>query len=88
MFWIIKKFFEILSNAKINQTSSANVYSVGSELNNVELQILDVTYNWRTCHVRQNNSQLIVAGMKQLAQQFPGHRVRVIDSNGNLVNIM
>lgn len=56
--------------------------------NNIELQIQDINGNWRTCHVTQNIPAMIIAGMRQLEYQFPGHRVRAVDSNWRVVDIL
>lgn len=58
-----------------------------SQNGNVELQIQDETGNWRTCHVTIYDYQIIHAGMKQLAEQHPGRRVRAIE-NGTIVDIL
>lgn len=85
MLKILGSFLRALGN--FNATPVGRV--VGSNnLDNIELQILDDTGNWRTCHVTRNISPLIISGMNQLASQFPGKRVRAVDRYGNLVNIM
>jgi hypothetical protein len=43
---------------------------------------------WRTYNVVQNNSQRITAAMQELKRQFPEYRVRAIDINGMLVDLM
>lgn len=57
-------------------------------MDNINLQVQDETGNWRTYTVTQNNSQLIIMGMRQLQWQFPDKRIRAVDSNGRLVDIL
>lgn len=54
---------------------------------NVELQVQDITGNWRTMHVTRNISPMILSGMEQIAEQFPGQRVRAV-CNGRIVDIL
>jgi hypothetical protein len=54
----------------------------------VEIQLQDVTGNWRTYNVTLNNSQMILSGMKQLSNQFPGYRVRAADMNGKIIDAL
>ena len=53
----------------------------------VEIQIQDGG-NWRTIHITFNNSQLILNEMKNLKQRYPDKRVRAIDSNGRMIDMM
>jgi hypothetical protein len=53
----------------------------------IEIQIQDGG-NWRTIHITFNNSQLILNEMKNLKQRYPDKRVRAIDANGRLVDLM
>ena len=55
----------------------------------IDIQIQDETGNWRTYNsIMQNNSALIIMSMKQLKDQFPDRRVRAIDQNGRVVDIL
>lgn len=55
----------------------------------IEIQAQDETGNWRTYNsLMINNSQLILLAMKQLKEQFPDKRVRAIDQNGRLIDIL
>lgn len=54
----------------------------------IEVQLQDETGNWRTFNVTQNIPPLIIAAEQQLAAQYPGRRVRAVDSNGRLVDIL
>lgn len=85
MFKILRWFFNALGNIKTVEISSNTSYS---NLDNVEIQVLDITGNWRTCHVTRNISSQIVMEMNQLSDRFPGQRIRAIDNRGNIVNIM
>ena len=57
-------------------------------MNQVQIQLQDTSGNWRTYHVTLNNSQMILSEMTQLANQFPGQRVRAVDMNGKIVDIL
>ena len=47
----------------------------------VQIQLQDIMGNWRTYNITLNNSQMVLSEMKQLANQFPGQRVRAVDMN-------
>lgn len=55
---------------------------------NVEIQAQDGTGNWRTYSYALNNSQRIVNEMRQLSSNYPNARVRAVDSNGRIVDIL
>ena len=57
-------------------------------MNQVQIQLQDTTGNWRTFHVTMNNSQMILSEMKQLASRYPNQRVRAVDMDGKLVDIL
>jgi len=57
-------------------------------MNQVQIQLQDTTGNWRTYHVTQNNSQQILSEMKQLSSRYPNQRVRAVDMDGKLVDIL
>jgi hypothetical protein len=52
----------------------------------VEIQLQDITGNWRTYNITLNNSQMILSEMMQLSNQFPGQRVRAVDMSGRIVD--
>ena len=54
----------------------------------VQIQLQDMTGNWRTFHITQNNSQQILSEMKQLSSRFPDQRVRAVDMEGKIVDIL
>jgi hypothetical protein len=54
----------------------------------IEIQAQDLSGNWRTYTMTQNSSILILEAMKALKWQFPELRVRSIDGNGRLVDLM
>ena len=53
----------------------------------VQIQV-QISGLWRTYNVVQNNSQRIIMAMDELKRQFPDHRVRAVDSNGTLVDLL
>lgn len=59
-----------------------------NNFDNIEIQLQDDTGNWRTCHVTKNIPAMIVAGMRQLASQFPGKRIRAVTNEGRVVDIL
>ena len=57
-------------------------------MNDVEIQLQDESGNWRTYLITINNSQMIHLRMKELKNQHPDRRVRALDSNGRLVDMI
>ncbi len=87
MFKFLAKLLVAIGETPINSVPVSNNIN-GSAFNNIELQTQDITGNWRTMHVTQNNSQMIISGMRQIASQFPDQRVRAVDSDGRIVDIL
>ena len=54
----------------------------------ISIQLQDISGNWRTYQVTQNNSLLIIQAMLSLKEQFPERRVRAVDGNERLVDIL
>jgi len=54
----------------------------------VQIQAQDTTGNWRTYQLTQNISQMILSAMKNLSNQFPSRRVRAVDMDGRLIDIL
>jgi hypothetical protein len=54
----------------------------------IEIQVQDLTGNWRTYSMTQNNSAMILEAMKALKWQFPEQRIRAVDMNGRLVDLL
>lgn len=48
----------------------------------------DFSGNWRTVSHVMNNSQYIAHAMKSVAKMHPTKRVRAVDSNGRLVDML
>lgn len=57
-------------------------------MDNIQVQVQDDTGNWRTYQITTNNSQMIRSAMRQLKTQFPDNRVRAVDMDGRLVDMM
>jgi len=57
-------------------------------MNQVEIQLQDITGNWRTYQITLNNSQMILSEMKLLSSRFPEQRVRAVDMVGRIVDIL
>ena len=57
-------------------------------MDNIQVQVQDDTGNWRTYTITTNNSQMIRSAMRQLKQQFPDNRVRAVDMDGRLVDML
>lgn len=55
---------------------------------NVEIQAQDGTGNWRTFNYVFNDPQRILNEMRQLSNNYPNARVRAVDSNGRIVDIL
>lgn len=56
-------------------------------MNYIQIQV-QISGLWRTYNLVQNNSQRIIMAMDELKRQFPEHRVRAVDSNGTLVDLL
>ena len=54
----------------------------------IEIQVQDLTGNWRTYSITQNISALVLSAMKSLKDQFPEQRVRAVDGNGRMVDLI
>lgn len=54
----------------------------------ISIQMQDLAGNWRTYQLTQNNSQMIIQAMRTLKEQFPDRRIRAVDSNERLVDIL
>lgn len=54
----------------------------------IDIQTQDKSGNWRTHASTLNDPQLIRARMGELKNQFPDQRVRAIDENGRLIDLM
>jgi hypothetical protein len=54
----------------------------------VHIQAQDPSGNWRTYHTTSNNSQRILSEMKTLQSRLPNYRVRAVDQNGRVVDIL
>jgi hypothetical protein len=54
----------------------------------INIQLQDNTGNWRTYHTTLNNSQMVLSEMRSLSARFPNQRVRAVDENGKLVDIL
>jgi hypothetical protein len=57
-------------------------------MDQIEIQVQDETGNWRTYTITQNISALVLSAMKSLKEQFPEQRVRAVDGNGRLVDLL
>ena len=57
-------------------------------MDRVEIQAQDTTGNWRTYHVTDSNSQRILSEMKSLQERYSNYRVRAVDQNGRIVDIL
>jgi hypothetical protein len=53
----------------------------------VDIQIQDGG-TWRTIHNTVNNAQIILNEMNNLKNVHPDKRVRAVDNNGHIVDIM
>ena len=55
---------------------------------NVEIQAQDGTGNWRTFNYVLNDPQRILNEMRQLSNNYPNARVRAVDSDGRIGDIL
>ncbi len=54
----------------------------------IEIQVQDTTGNWRTYSLTQNISAMVMEAMRQLKWQFPDRRVRAVDGNGRMIDVI
>ena len=56
----------------------------------VQIQLQDTTGNWRTYHVTQAgpNMQRVLSEMQSLKKRYPDYRIRAVDDNGRVVDIL
>jgi hypothetical protein len=57
-------------------------------MDRIEIQAQDTSGMWRTYHVTMNDSQRIVAEMRSIQSRYPNYRVRAVDQNGRVVDIL
>jgi hypothetical protein len=57
-------------------------------MDSVMIQAQDTTGNWRTYLIVMNSPQRITSEMKSLQSRYPDYRIRAIDSNGRIVDIL
>ena len=57
-------------------------------MDRVEIQAQDTTGNWRTYHITDTSPQRILSEMKSLQSRLPNYRIRAIDQNGRVVDIL
>lgn len=92
MWKLLGKIFMAMSNAPIRSEPINSPVNGGISspniAQNIEIQMQDINGNWRTMQVVQNIPALIISGMRQVQSQFPGHRVRAVDSNSRVVDIL
>ena len=56
--------------------------------NNAVIEYQDQLGNWITAVTVPNQSALILSGMKSVAVLYPGKRVRAVDQDGKLIDIL
>jgi len=55
----------------------------------IKIQVQDVNMNWFTIKVLQYiNEQMTMSELKQTQAAFPGKRVKAVDQNGRLLDIL
>lgn len=57
-------------------------------MDQVEIQAQDTSGMWRTYHITMNNSQVILSEMKSLQARYPSFRVRAVDQDGRVIDIL
>jgi len=56
--------------------------------NNAAIECQDLLGNWMTAATVPNQPALILRGMKSVAVLCPGKRVRAVDQDGKLIDIL
>ena len=54
----------------------------------IAIQYQDVLGNWITSVTVPNEPPVILSGMKSVAVLYPGKRVRAVDQDGKLIDIL
>jgi hypothetical protein len=57
-------------------------------MGDIYIQAQDTTGNWRTYLIVMNQSQRILSEMRSLQSRYPDYRIRAIDSDGRVVDIL
>ena len=57
-------------------------------MDSIDIQLQDSTGDWRTYYRTINQPQTILARMRELACQFPKHRIRAVDDKGRVIDIL
>jgi len=57
-------------------------------MDQVQIQFQDLTGNWSTVRITQNNSQMIIMAMRDVKQIYPDKRVRAVDMDGRLLDML
>jgi hypothetical protein len=57
-------------------------------MSDVQIQAQDTTGNWRTYLIVKNQSQRILSEMRSLQSRYPNYRIRAIDNDGRVVDIL
>lgn len=58
------------------------------QMDHVEIQAQDKSGVWRTYYITVNNSQRILSEMQSLKRNLPDYRVRAVDKDGRIVDIL
>jgi hypothetical protein len=53
-----------------------------------DIQIQDATKMWRTVERVQLNLQRIGYALQEISRRYPDRRVRAVDSNGRLIDLL
>jgi hypothetical protein len=56
--------------------------------NNAVIEYQDALGNWITSVTVPSQPPLILSGMKSVALLYPGNRVRAVDQDGKLIDIL
>jgi hypothetical protein len=57
-------------------------------MDGIQIQMQDLSGNWRTYNLTTNFPCQIRMEMENLRRQFPESRVRAVDMNGRLIDIL
>jgi hypothetical protein len=57
-------------------------------MDQIQIQLQDITGVWKTMSMVYNNPQFILTAMKSLKERFPDKRIRAVDTGGRLVDML
>lgn len=81
-----------LRGTAINRGASLShderIRMTGSNYVQIQVDIGNPAGSWRTMNTVMNNAQIIAHAMQSLSNMQPGKRIRAVDENGRVVDML